>query len=189
MSYLKCIQISGYKYDRREWSILSLQSFNLDDTVELSFAIPTIRPFLISNPPSIFVRSAATCNAITIVVWMNNQEPSRRASNHSISVQSTSLLLYARARARAAASSRDPFFLLRIIQKERTRRETERNKKGHIGTSKDKEGVGERTQSRREGGTIRGPAIIVAFPTDKVTAPEYFLFSAADRARITRKES
>lgn len=70
---------------------------------------------------------------------------------------------------------------------ERDRKRGETGKKG-VGTSKDKKGVGdERTRSR--GGLGCAPAIIVAFPTDKVTALEYFLFPAADRARITRKES
>lgn len=110
---------------------------------------------------------------------MNNQAPSRRASNHSISVQSTSLLLYAR---------QFPWPLLSLENHLEREEKKERKKQKGVGTSKDKEGVGERTQSRGRG-AMCGPAIIVAFPTDKVTAPEYFLFSAADRARITRKES
>lgn len=123
---------------------------------------------------------------------MNNQAPSRRASNHSISVQSTSLLLYARAH--AAASSRVPRPLLSLEnhperEKKKERKREKKAKKG-VDTSRDKKGVGERTRPRGAGrGTVCGPAIIVAFPTDKVTAPEYFLFPAADRARITRKES
>lgn len=114
---------------------------------------------------------------------MNNQAPSRRASNHSISVQSTSLLSRA-----LAVGSRAPSFLLRIIAvSERDGKRGVTGKKG-VGTSKDKKRVGdERTRSR--GGLGCAPAIIVAFPTDKVTALEYFLFPAADRARITRKES
>lgn len=120
---------------------------------------------------------------------MNNQAPSRRASNHSISVQSTSLLLYARARARTAASSRDPFFLLRIIQKERRGKKERERKKQKRGSAHRRIKMEWANAHGRGRGTMCGPAIIVAFPTDKVTTPEYFLFSAADRARITRKES
>lgn len=123
---------------------------------------------------------------------MNNQAPSRRAPNHSISVQSTSLL------SRAHGSLQFPHPLLSlesrrdVSKRERKReRQREREKKG-VDTSKDKEEVGalDRGGTAGEGGeTGCGTAIIVAFPTDKVTAREYFLFPAADRARITRKES
>lgn len=76
-------------------------------------------------------------------------------------------------------------------EKERERDKGKERKKG-VDTSKDKEEVGalDRGGTAGEGGeTGCGTAIIVAFPTDKVTAREYFLFPAADRARITRKES
>lgn len=75
---------------------------------------------------------------------MNNQAPSRRASNHSISLQSTSLLSRA-----LAVGSRAPSFLLRIIAvSERDGKEGETGKKG-VGTSKDKERAGdERARSR-----------------------------------------
>lgn len=86
----------------------------------------------------------------------------------------------------------DPFFLLRIIQKERRRRrerERRRQKRGSTHRGIKREWANAHGRGERGGGAVCGPAIIVAFPTDKVTAPEYFLFPAADRARITRKES
>lgn len=79
-----------------------------------------------------------------------------------------------------------------MYRKEKEReRQREREKKG-VDTSKDKEEVGALDRggtTGERGETGCGTAIIVAFPTDKVTAREYFLFPAADRARITRKES
>lgn len=126
---------------------------------------------------------------------MNNQAPSRRAP---IIQFLFNRLLCSRT---AAYSSRTLSFLLRTVVSKRekkretkgareTRREKEREK--GVDTSKDKEEVGALGRrgtagERRETGC--GTAIIVAFPTDKVTAREYFLFPAADRARITRKES
>lgn len=93
-----------------------------------------------------------------------------------------------RARAHGSQFPR-PLLSLENHPEREEKKDRERSKKG-IGTSKDKEGVGECTQrGEGEGGPGCGSAIIVAFPTDKVTAPEYFLFPAADRARITRKES
>jgi len=89
------------------------------------------------------------------------------------------------ARARGSQFPRSPLSLENHPEREK-KKERERNEKG---TSKDKEGVDEHTRVTGRGGPGCGPAIIVAFPTDKVTAPEYFLFPAADRARITRKES
>lgn len=67
--------------------------------------------------------------------------------------------------------------------KERKRGSTRRRIKRKWALSIARGTAGER------GETGCGTAIIVAFPTDKVTAREYFLFPAADRARITRKES
>lgn len=93
--------------------------------------IPTTRPFFTGSSFSFRSRSAATmCNAITIVVWMNNQAPSRRAPNHSISVQSTSLL----SRARQLDS---PFLSLENHRRVGKRRERERERRrergiGHI---------------------------------------------------------
>lgn len=115
---------------------------------------------------------------------MNNQAPSRRAPNHSISVQSTSLLSRARQPVPAPPSS----FLLRTIDapkvdgerkraRDEERRKRGRDKKG-VGTPKDKERVGGGRARSRGGDRGADPAIIVAFPTDKVTArrnTSYFL--------------
>lgn len=111
---------------------------------------------------------------------MNNQAPSRRASNHSISVQSTSLLLYAR-----DSQFPRPFLSLENHPEREEKKERQKQKRESAHRRIKREWV----NALDRGGTMCGPAIIVAFPTDKVTAPEYFLFSAADRARITRKES
>lgn len=117
---------------------------------------------------------------------MNNQEPSRRASNHSISVQSTSPLLCVRARAHGSQFPR-PLLSLENHPKREDKEERDREKQKRGSARRRLKREWANAHNRR--GTMRGPAIIVAFPTDKVTAPEYFLFSAADRARITRKES
>lgn len=116
---------------------------------------------------------------------MNEQSSALEARLQSFNFCSIDFSALARARARGSQFPRSLLSLENHPEREE-KKKRERSKKG-AGTPKDKEGVGERTRSR--GGPECGPAIIVAFPTDKVTAPEYFLFPAADRARITRKES
>lgn len=192
MSYLKCMQISRYKCDRRKWGTLTLalcrdSILTTPDSVEPSFAIPIIRPFLTSNPLlSPFVLLRRVMQLRLLFEWTIK----RPRGAPPIIQFLFNRLLYSCTRARAAASSRDPFFLLRIIQKERRRKsERKKQKRGSAHRWIKREWANAHGVARGEGGTMCGPAIIVAFPTDKVTTPEYFLFSAADRARITRKES
>lgn len=153
----------------------------LVDFVGPSFAIPTIRLFLTSNPLlSPFIPLRSVMQLRLLFEWTIKRP---RGAPPIIQFLFNRLFY---SYTRATASSRDPFFLLRIIQKERRRkRDRKKQKRGSAHRRIKREWV----NALDRGGTMCGPAIIVAFPTDKVTAPEYFLFSAADRARITRKES
>lgn len=110
------LQSAGPSYPPSQWLVRSSQASS---------------PFY-RLPPA---RPAATCNAITIVVWMNNQAPSRRAPNHSISVQSTSLL------SRAHGSLQFPHPLLslesrRDVSKRERKRERDKGKERKRGSTR-----------------------------------------------------